>query len=157
MHEAPPVLSPIEFAGMQNQVILMEMDHESDHIDILDCCIKGKNNIIYSPDFHFGNREGYEFSAICTVDSVVKINNIISRLIHPVDYHIIHRIDLMDLSFGCKRKRGEQVKAWLSMMCSPKILKGSNLIVTSENTEYTIREKIASMFLNMRTKQTTRP
>ncbi len=95
--------------------------------------------------------KGMDHTALIIIDSIYNATKSIRAVnAAEVDFFIIHRIDLMDLSLS-KRIRGSQVKAYLSMI-SPKILRGANFIVTSCQVEYTIRE-ISDKYIYLKTKQ----
>ena len=150
MKTAPPIIGPLEFAGLKNSVILVEMDEEDNMLSLLREPTSGKNNIIFSPQ-EFSITE-FKFNFVNTAfvfnTSIATIHRMVKAVKSDVDYYIIDRVDLMNLEFS-KRESGSQIKAYISMLCSPLTLCGANLIVTSCNSEYTIRE-IADVFLNLR-------
>lgn len=144
MRQAPPIIGQLEFSGMENNIILIEHDEEDCSLDLMGSAIADKVNVIFTPhEFRFNANH----SVAVMVDSVSRIYNIMRGLI-AVDLYIINRIDLMNLEFS-KKERGAQVKAFVSMMCSPRMLQGGNLIATSGKSEYTLRE-IADTYLNLR-------
>ena len=147
MKIAPPILGPLEFAGMQNQIILVEHDDDDDSLALLAKVLSGKINIIFSQEDH--TMVGFDalHSVVFHVDSVSRIKKVI-QLVPEMDYFVINRIDMMDTNFH-KRERGSQIKAHLSMLCSPRLLRDANVIITSVNSEYMIRE-IADKFISLR-------
>jgi hypothetical protein len=145
MNEAPPIISPLEFAGISNRLILIECDEEDNAISLLRKGIENLSCVFYT------NEEQDLIVATSAVDFILddisKICRMIKRISNTTHFHIIHRIDLMNLSLS-KKARGSQIKGHLSML-SPRVLLGSNVIVTSCRDEYSIRE-IADVFINLR-------
>jgi len=153
MIEAPPILGPLEFAGVENQLILIECDEGACVLELLGAAISYKDNIIFTPDevmpaAYLGRGE----ILIANINSIAKINNTIRSINMNgscADFFIIHRIDMMDIHFS-KKERGAQINAYVSMMASPKNLRGANVIVTSCLHEWKLRE-IADKFISLRT------
>lgn len=149
MHNAPPVISPLEFEGYKGRLVSIECNEDDNPILLISSALKNKYNII------FGANEsdilaisGFSNTVHISCDSIYKIANTIKKLPNnSVDFIIINRIDLMDLSVA-KRIRGSQIKAYLSML-SPRILGDTNLIVTSCSSEYTIRD-ITDKYISLR-------
>jgi hypothetical protein len=150
MKEAPPIVGPLEFAGLSNSVILIEKDEDDESLSLLREPMCGKNNIIFSSDpiCVLPKKFNAEFTANATVKSIAMVHRMIKSIDNPVDFYLIDRVDLMNLDFS-KRERGSQMKAYISMLCSHKTLRGANLIVTSCNSEYTLRE-VADVFISLR-------
>ncbi len=149
MKEAPPIIGALEFACLTNEIILVEHDEEDHGLSLLTEAISGKNNIIFS-NHAPPTIEGYdaEHSALVQSDSIYKAHKIMRAVNVPMDFYIIHRIDLMDLLLH-PRERGARISAYLSMMTSRKILQGANVLITSAKMEYKIRE-IANRYINLR-------
>lgn len=144
-HIAPPVIGKMDLLGISNKLILVEAE---DSFRAIHPCIKDETNIIFCHNSDDVIYEGMQDSAIVTVESIYRVYDIVKKLNSEVDNYIIHKIDWLDLELS-KRVRGSQVKAYLSMLSSPKILRGANLIVTSCQTEYTVRD-IADVFFNLK-------
>lgn len=143
MKIAPPILSELDFFGIP--MVLIEHDEHEDSWFHLKSLME-KNNIIFSSVHDFAS---FKNSAIVTVDSIVKVSRIIKSCQgSPVDFYIINRIDMMNTDLP-RKERGVQIKAWLSMICSDKILCGATVIVTSCSYEYSIRE-IADKYISLR-------
>ncbi len=147
MKMAPPILGQLEFAGMTNQLILVEHDEEDDSLSLLARVLSGKINIIFSQEDHTLVDFNAEHSVIFSVSSIARIKKMM-QVIPSVDHFVINRIDMMDTNFD-KRQRGAQVSAHLSMLCSPRLLRDANVIITSAKSEYKIRE-IADKFISLR-------
>ena len=154
MKQAAPIIGPLEFSGVENNIILVEHDEDDAILKLLDSPLTGKNNIIFSSE---DNLEcGHAFNAMFTVmmqrNSIIQVAKIIKSLSQTVDFrnefYIINRIDLFDLNFN-KRERGAQVRGHLAMLAGKKTLRGANLIVSSCSIEYSLRE-LANSFLNLR-------
>lgn len=149
MKHAPPIIGRHEFAGLKNALILIEHDPEDESLILISKAIDGDVNIIYSSDIDFGY-SGFnsDFTVATKVDSVYRIQKAIKSVELDLNYHIIHRLDMMDSKLG-PRERGAQQAAFMSMIAQSKILRDSNLIVTSVRHEYKLRER-ADVFLNLR-------
>ena len=151
-HEAPPIIGPGDFMGMRNQIILIEHDDEDFSMDHLDSVMDGKVNIWFTPrpDAPTSKKpiDGATTVIVTNVSSVSRVYHYMKTNTAFIDSYVIERIDEMNLDLP-KKNRGALVSANLSMMASPKILRGANLIITSTQTEYAIRG-IANKFLNLR-------
>lgn len=148
MKIAPPVLGKLDLLGLTGKILLVEHDEEDCGLDLIGKAIDGKVNIIFRPGSPYDVPTfNAEHTAIITVDSVARIQKMMSSL-KWVETFVIDRIDMMDSKFD-KRARGSQISAYLSMITSPRILRDSNVIVTSVNSEYRLRE-IADKYYNLR-------
>jgi hypothetical protein len=154
MKDAPPILGPLDFAGMKNNIILIEHDDDDCSIDLISKVIEKEVNIIFSPSLYMDSMVGRELknSAIAFTDSIARVRTVIKRA-HELSefqfgFFVINRIDMMDLDFN-KKEKGAQTNAYLSMLCSRKLLRNANVIVTSAKSEYKIRE-IADKFISLR-------
>ncbi len=147
MIQEPPIISPIEFAGMKNKLILVECDQKNNPIELIHNSIKDSVCMYYTNEHQdtIPTKQSY----IINFNKIAHISKIIRHVEGDADFHIVHRIDLMNLDLT-KKARGSQIKAYLSML-SPTILRGSNIIVTSCCDEYTIRD-ISDYYINLRTK-----
>lgn len=131
---APNILGPMDFMGLSNEIILIE--YLNNPLDQLENVFKDKNNIIFSSERH---DKHWPYSAFAQVESITRIYQVLKSLQEPMDFIIIDSIDQIDYQLG-KKQRGSNIKAYLSMIASKKILKGANLIITSGKSEYSIRE-----------------
>ncbi len=148
MHEAPPVLSALDLIGVENELILIELDQPSDikhlfHEDIdvvfFGVHIEDMQCIVYPVVM------GWHMASISTIVRCIKQ---ILRDRPPSEIKInflIHRIDLMDLEFN-KKERGSRIKGYLSML-GKKTLQGSNVIITSCKFEPMLRDLCDRKFL----------
>lgn len=141
MHTAPPILGSMEFAGMQNEIILIEHDDDDCFFSLTYTALKDCNKLIFTGDID-ATGGPYHNYAMYPVSSVSKIYTILKALEHPVDNIIIHAIDRMNLSLD-KRKRGSLVASTIAMLASKKVLKGANLIISSCKEEHKLREMSA--------------
>lgn len=149
MKIAPPIIGPLEFSGIKNNIILVEHDEEDCGIDLLSKVLSCRMNMVFTPnEFTKQSNWNSETTGVLLIDSIAKIHRCIKNIAVSLDFFVINRIDLMDLNFS-KKEKGAQTKAYISMLCSKKILRDANVIVTSGKSEYTIRE-IASNYLNLR-------
>lgn len=149
MIQSPRIMSPIEFSGLVNKIILIECDEEDNAIELIYEAIKENVCVYYSKEKQDLIKTKKEtISIFC--DDINKATKCIRRISSDAGFHIIHRIDLMNLSLT-KKIRGSQIKAYISML-SNNILRGSNVIITSCRDEYTLRE-IADQYINLRKKQ----
>jgi len=151
MKDAPPILGPLDFAGLKNNIILIEHDDDDCSIDLIRKAIETEVNIIFTPSSYKEAMigRGLDFTALSFVDSIAKVRPII-KSINGIDinFYVINRIDMMDLEFN-KKEKGAQTNAYLSMLCSKQLLRNANVIVTSAKSEYKIRE-IADKFISLR-------
>lgn len=146
MKHAPPILGTLEFAGMNDKLILVEHDDDDD-INLMWRILHNKINIIFSPA-EITPKFGSVFTAVVITDTIARVHKMMKSVNAEIDYVVIDRIDLMDSNFT-KRERGAQIKAFISMMNNKRILRGANLIVTSCKSEYTIRE-MADRYISLR-------
>jgi hypothetical protein len=148
-HNAPPILSQLEFDGLVNEFILIEVDPDSQLLETLHGPLSGKINIIFSSstEFYSGKFDGSS-TVIREAKSVYDVYKFMKAINVDVDYFIIDRIDILDSGLSPKEK-GAQQNAFLCMISSPLILRDSNLLVTSANQEQTIRKK-ATRYLNLK-------
>lgn len=151
-YEAPPIIGPGDFMGMTNQIILIEHDDEDYSMDHLDSVIDGMMNIWFTPrsDAPTSKKpiDGATTLIVTSVSSIARVYHYMKTNTAFIDSYVIERIDEMNLDLP-KKNRGALISGNLSMMASPKILRGGNLIVTSAQTEYAIRG-IANKFLNLK-------
>ena len=147
-HNAPIIPGPLEFAGLSNNIVLVEHNDSDNSLSLLAPIINGKVNIIFTPDEDFDST-GFESndSAVIFCNSISMVCKIAKRLPSAADYMIVNRVDMFDIHFD-KKERGAQVKAYISMMAGAKTLRGANLIVTSGRTEYALRG-VADRLLNL--------
>ena len=152
MKQAAPIIGPLEFSGVENNIILVEHDEDDFILKLLHASLTGKNNIIFSPNDHMQIKEDFNglFTVIMESDSIIKTSKIMKSFPSNLknDFYIINRIDLFDLNFN-KRERGAQIRGHLAMLAGKKTLRGANLIVSSCSIEYSLRE-LANSFLNLR-------
>ena len=151
-HIAPPHIGPLEFEGISNELILVELDADADGHDLLRSALAGKLILIFSPniDIHLDKKDGdYEYAVMVQADSVYKIFNYLRYMQAKLDYIVVDRIDMMDIELTPK-ERGAQQNAFIGMLSAPKNLRGCNIIVTSSFQEETIKKK-SSRFLNLKT------
>lgn len=138
---APDILGKLDLAAIHGELILIELEILEDllpAIDPLSC-------IIFSAASVFGGFalriESTELSPIIrSIQKTCKDQEI------NINF-IIHEIDHMDLDKD-KRSRGALHKGLLSQL-PKRLLKGSNVIITSTREEYSIRE-LADRFINLR-------
>jgi len=151
-HEAPPVLGELEFSGLVNELVLVEVDPDSQLLETLRLPLNGKINIIFSStnDLYVDRFEGNS-TVIYQAKSVYEVYKFMTKFNVDVDYFVIDRIDMFDETLSPKEK-GAQQSAYIQMCASPKNLRSSNLIVTSANQETTLRKK-ANKYLNLRLNQ----
>lgn len=149
-HNAPPILSPLEFDGLVNEFILIEVDPDSQLLETLHGPLSGKINIIFSSstEFYSGKFDGSS-TVIREAKSVYDVYKFMKAINVDVDYFIIDRLDILDSGLSPK-ERGAQQNAFLQMCASPAILRDSNLIVTSASNEQTVRKKV-NRYLNLTT------
>lgn len=148
MHKAPPILGPGDFMGIENNIILVEHNDDDCSLDLLANAISERVNIAYQAcDVRIGCAANYRTSAVVQADSIYQVYKCV-KLSEPVDFFIINRIDMMDIDMR-KLQRGAQMAAYISMLAARKILRGSNVIVTSAKQEHKLRE-IADRFIDLR-------
>jgi len=156
MKQAPPIIGPLEFSGLKGKLILIEHDSEDESLILIQRAIHGTCNMVYSPtkdvEIHGFNAD---FTVVIKQQSIYKTHQVMKSLAKEekelcsiADFHIIARLDMMDLNLPT-RERGAQQAAFLAMIASPQILRDSNLIVTSARNEMKLRER-ADVFLNLR-------
>ena len=143
---APPVIGPMDLLGIEGKIILIE--GYDNMMDDLENTIKDKCNIILSASPNNLSNLELPSSVHVQIKSIYSAVKIMRACTVDIDNFIIDRIDMLDLNVN-KRVRGSQIKAYLSML-SPKILRSRNLIVTSCQHEYTIRN-IADKYISLRT------
>lgn len=136
-HQALEIFNSLSLVGCKNQIILIETEKEIDFFD----CMQGMNNIIFSPNLDkMGKGCDSEFTIHVTCDSIAKVFNYLKSIKElEFDYVLIDRIDLFDENLH-KMKRGALIAGFTSMLCSKTILRGANLLITSQKTEYKLRE-----------------
>lgn len=149
MNNAPPIIGALEFFAYENESILVEMNNNDEALDLLRSPLSGKVILIFSPTLDI---QVLKFDAtnvaVVQIHSVYEAHKIIKSINSVVDYTIINRIDMMDLNLSPK-ERGAQQSAYIGMLTSPKVLRGSNLIVTSSHRERSIETRVTK-HLNLR-------
>ncbi len=146
MKTAPPIIGKLDLFGLTRNIILVEHDEDDCGIALLSKAINDKVNIIFRENLSI-SLVGLPNTVVVEADSIAKIYQIMKSLT-TVDTIIIDRVDTMDMRFN-KRVRGSQVASHISMMCAPRILRDANVIITSANMEYRLRE-IADKFYDLR-------
>lgn len=151
-HEASIVVGPLEFEGLSNELIFVEIDQEADALGLLKNPLSGKVSIIFMPRIEYNIHPNYDFtsSVFININSLYEAYKAMRDLRVDIDYFIIDRIDHMDTTLHA-RERGIQQAAFISMIAAPKILRGSNLVITSSYSEQTLKKK-ADRCLNLKTK-----
>jgi|SRR6478609_331836 len=149
MNIAPRIISPLEFEGLSEKLILIEHD-EDDDLNLISAAVKHKDNMIYTPEV-MDIRSLWHDSYAANVSSIYKVRDII-KSIHKrnglTDFHIINRIDMFDLNLD-PRSRGVNISQYIGMIMSSRILSGANVIVTSCREEHKLREK-TKHYINLR-------
>lgn len=147
-HEAPPILSPLDFAGIHGKVILVEIDKAKDILSAINL----NESIWYAIEFtELINAADGEIVGFYS-DDVSKIVKSIQRSCKEnpeinINF-IIYCIDEMDLSMDLMR-RGLKHKYMLSLLPS-RLLKKNNVIVVSKRREIMLRE-LCDMHFNLMT------
>ena len=137
-HQALEIFNNISLFGCSNEIILIETDQDIQFFDFM----KSKNNIIFSPSMDKIKAKESKFTAQIYCDSIsyaYKLLNKFRDIDTRFDYILIDRIDLFDSGLN-KMNRGAIMSGFVSMMCSKTILRGANLLITSQKTEYKLRE-----------------
>lgn len=142
MNIAPPIVGSLEFSGLANESILVEINDDQDVLVLLKNPLNGKVILIFSPvtDSEFGDFDASQ-CAVMKMDSVYEVYKIIKDLKVELDFYIIDRIDMMDTNLA-SRERGAQQSAYIGMLSNKKILRGANLIVTSCHRERSIEQRV---------------
>jgi hypothetical protein len=148
-HDAPPILSPLDFAGIHGKVILVEIDSAQDIVPAINL----DDSIWYAVDFHELKPlcKNQDFVG-CRTDDIGKIVNSIQRICNEqpeinINF-VIYGIDEMDLSMDLMR-RGLKHKYMLSILPS-RLLRNCNVIVVSKRREIMLRE-LCAMHFNLMT------
>jgi hypothetical protein len=137
------LLDKLKINKIISGMILIEVN-ENQGVEDMMHSMGDQDAIIYTPtEVEFGRLDKY----FCNLQNKVAIDcgsiktamRIMGEIKHTPDFHIINRIDMMDIDLP-KRKRGTKIIASLARMMSEKILRGSCLIVISGRSEYRIRE-----------------
>lgn len=148
-HQAPPILGPLEFYGLENKIILIEHGEQTETfnpINLYKQCLDEK--LILSFGSHLIGMTLGAYHIHVNTDSIYKTSRSIREAGGQFDFFLIDQVQLMDVNLH-KKDRGAQIKAHLSMVSSKKILKGSNIIITSTESEYSLRD-IADKFYNLK-------
>lgn len=143
---APPIVSGSELFGRENQLILVEYDSFDQILKLLE------NKIVFVMSLNaddFTPTQCKEWRGVM-VEGISRAARIIksSNLYGDDLVFLIHRIDLLDGILE-KKSRGSLRKGTLSTF-SPRLLRGANIIVTSKEDEYMLRQ-LADDFLNLKT------
>lgn len=142
-HIAPVVLGPLEFEGLKNELILIEVDQDSETCDLLRQSLSGKLTLIFSPSIDVRldkNYDEYSYSVVVRADSVYQIFNYLKDMQARLEFIVVDRLDMMDTELSPK-ERGAQQAAFLQMLAMPSRLKKGNIIVTSSNSEDGLKKK----------------
>jgi len=153
MIKAPIIVGPLEFDGIENELILVELDDTTEGINALRPVLANKLILIFSPMIdvnHDCHNADFRYAVCVQVDSVYKIYNYLKEMQCKLDYILVDRIDMMDAELSPK-ERGAQQNAFICMLSAPKNLRGGNIIVTSANDEQSLKKK-ASRYLNLKSK-----
>lgn len=148
-HQAPPILSSLDFAGRENQWILVELEDLRDLLNAFSC-----DDVVYilapnKDELHQALRcQSWLVSGCDSIAHAVRRIQQFPKKKELQASFIIHRIDLMD-SLIDKRSRGSLRKGFLSML-SKRIMEGCNVFVTSGSEEYLLRE-MSDQFINLKT------
>jgi len=151
-HTAPIIPGPLEFDGLENELIFIEVDEDAE-VSLLGSALWGKVMLIFSPaiDIELGiNNNDFEYSVVVQVDSTYKIYNYLKNMRCKLDFIVVDRIDMLDNELNPK-ERGAQQAAFINMLAAPNNLRGANLIVTSSFQEQNIKKK-SSRYLNLKSK-----
>lgn len=144
---AAPLLWQLDLASIEGKLILVELELLEEILPSL----QGRALIVFSnlPD-EFGDcfvrAEGIS-KIVLSIQRTCKEFSKDERI--NINF-LIHGIDMMDLNLD-NRRRGSLRKGMLSMLPS-RILKGANVIVTSSQEEYMLRE-LCDRHINLRTEQ----
>jgi len=137
MIKAPDILSPLDFFGIEGELILIEFDEEVQ----LESCFC--DVIAFTPQpVDIRNVK----CAAIQCDNIARAVRMIKGVNQKVDF-LIHRIDLFNLDLT-KRSRGNLIKGHVSML-GPKILRGRNVFFTSCKEEYMLRE-VCDRFIDVK-------
>lgn len=144
-HEAPPILGKSDLLGIEGETILIEFTESEDFFKECKNLLDGNLILIFHPESdpppHW--LEGYAIEC----DNIIKCVRSIRKMDTLPDLVIFHRIDLMDLETS-KKLRGAYRKGQLSLV-TKKHLKNTNLLLTSCETEYMLRE-LSDRFINLK-------
>lgn len=140
-HNAPPVLGPISFAGVDSQLILIE----ADRLSLLSAAMDKAVVVFMAEDNQHEFEEAKELCflhqdwiAVAPITSLQKIIKSIKNSNAINVNFVIHGIDKMDRDLD-PRERGRIHKGLISTL-TPKAIGKSNVFITSESDEYTLRE-----------------
>lgn len=143
---APPILSELDFAGIQGELVLIELEEFSE----IKACFPPQKTLFFSSDYD-EIRQAYPYFQGIVVDSIQKFVKAVKLACNEnpginINF-VLHRIDLLDLEIN-KRERGSLRKGLL-MTLTKKILQESNVFITSANEEWSLRE-LADRHINLR-------
>lgn len=147
-HEAPPILTPLDFAGINGKVILVEIDKAADILPAINL----NESIWYAIEFS-------ELINATTEDIIGFYSDDVGRIVKSIQRSckenpeininfVIYCIDEMDRSMDLMR-RGLKHKYMLSLLPS-RLLKRCNVIVVSKRREIMLRE-LCDMHFNLMT------
>lgn len=135
MNKEIPIISPLDFSGIQGELILIEYD-ETSQLNLPEA-------IYFSPyitDLNGVTGAGIIESKIERVVQAIKNINVETTF-------VIHRIELFNAE-RTELSRGSLIKGHLSLL-GPKTLKKSNVIITSEKQEHMLRG-IVDRFIDLK-------
>lgn len=137
--KSPPVIGPMDFMGLEGKLILIQFD---DWRDFVHAIPKDRPTIIITPSADHAPAQHSDKldpdTAIIDADKIQKIcKGIFDSAGININY-IINRIDLMDLDIT-PLNRGWVRKGNL-MKLTERVLKGSNIFITSESDEPMLEE-----------------